>query len=611
MYEITISNSVTTISKGSRAPPVADATTADLLSATEHRQFWYRVTGGVVELGAGNVVGTGTIVSYVDATPLTPTHIGVSTAFQEADFTSVCFDLGSQLTAADMFDIQVGSGQITMRRDGLDYEAVRSYSFEVTTTDDGAGSLTDTAIVRVDVTDENEAPVFVDDCPSKATVVGCFTVDENSGVGTAVASTNGGAAYANGVFGQDPDVLDGQTVTYALLPTGNVDGAFAIDAATGAITVAADVLNHEGATPEYHLTVAVTDSFEEDPIETRASIVVTVADINEAPVIEGTSSCACLHMRAVWLTLLGVCDVNVCTDTERHVRESTETPASIDDNSSVVGTTVGAPLPSTDVDDPTLDIGKRTYAIVGGDAEDVFTINANTGQISLAKMTPNYEDEEANRWELTVEVTDLGGLSDTATITIVVDDVNEPPIIEAATRSIAENSDEGTLIGLPLPASDPDLGQTLTYAITDGEGRGVFKISPCSGQLEVLKPLNYEEQNSYTMVVTVTDDGADPARLTDTAIVTVNIVDVNEQPFIAPATRNIDENSPVNAQVGDAIPASDPDTRRPDVLTYTIEGGNDLGYFAIDASTGTITVAEAKLDYETRTKCTCGCGCCV
>ena len=78
----------------------------------------------------------------------------------------------------------------------------------------------------------------------------------------------------------------------------------------------------------------------------------------------------------MWLTLLGVCDVIVCTDTERHVRESTETPASIDDNSSVVGTTVGAPLPSTDVDDPTLDIGKRTYAIVGGDAEDVFTINA-------------------------------------------------------------------------------------------------------------------------------------------------------------------------------------------------------------------------------------------
>ena len=287
-------------------------------------------------------------------------------------------------------------------------DELRSYSFEVTTTDDGAGSLSDTAIVRVNVQDVNEAPAFVDDCPTSiAGVVGCFSVNENSAVGTTVASTNPSAAYPTGVYGTDPDTLDGQTVTYSLLPTGNVGGAFTIDANTGVLSVAASVLDHEGSTPSYTLTVAVTDSFEDAPIQTRAQVVITVEDVNEAPVI---------------------------VDTTRHVRESTDSPPSIDDMSSVVGTAVGAPIPSSDVDDPSLDIGKRTYSIVAGDDAGVFTIHATTGQIQLAQAVPNYEDEDLDGWELTVRVTDLGGLTDDAVVTVVVDDVNEPPSIEPAVR---------------------------------------------------------------------------------------------------------------------------------------------------------------------------------
>lgn len=80
---------------------------------------------GTLEVGTGSTIGSNVVVSYTDASPLDARTIAVSTAGSVADFTSICFDLGGQPTAADMFDVQVGSGQISMRKAGLNYEGVR------------------------------------------------------------------------------------------------------------------------------------------------------------------------------------------------------------------------------------------------------------------------------------------------------------------------------------------------------------------------------------------------------------------------------------------------------------------------------------------------------
>ena len=65
--------------------------------------------------------------------------------------------------------------------------------------------------------------------------------------------------------------------------------------------------------------------------------------------------------------------------------------------------------------------------------------------------------------------------------------------------------------------------------------------------------------------------------------------------FPGPATRSIAENSPAGTSVGSAVTAKDSDG---DTLTYSLSG-TDAGKFAIDASTGQITVgAGTVLDYE-------------
>ena len=71
----------------------------------------------------------------------------------------------------------------------------------------------------------------------------------------------------------------------------------------------------------------------------------------------------------------------------------------------------------------------------------------------------------------------------------------------------------------------------------------------------------------------------------------------NRPPEIANQSFAVNENSANGAIVG-TVAASDPDAGQ--ALTYQITAGNASGAFAIDASTGQITVANgAALDYET------------
>lgn len=106
---------------------------------------------------------------------------------------------------------------------------------------------------------------------------------------------------------------------------------------------------------------------------------------------------------------------------------------------------------------------------------------------------------------------------------------NRAPNIAATTFSVPENSAAGTSFGV-VSASDPDLGQSHSYAITGGSGAGLFAINPATGVLSVAAGANldYETQANYDLVVTVTDSGT-PA-LSASATMAISITDVVETP---------------------------------------------------------------------------------
>ncbi|MCY2925939.1 MAG: cadherin domain-containing protein [Planctomycetota bacterium] len=405
------------------------------------------------------------------------------------------------------FAINPATGRITVA-DGskLNYEARASYTLTVTVTD--SHSASDTATITVDLNDVNEAPVV-----QNAT----FAVDENSGDG----------AFVGVVTAVDPDA--GDSVSYEIT-VGNGDGAFAIDEATGEITVADGAQLDFEARPSYVLTVLVTDTAANTG---TASVTVNVQNANEAPV--ANSDTFTVNERAA--------------------------------NGTFVGVVTAA--------DP--DAGDSLhYAITEGNDDGAFAINALTGRITVADGAKlNYQDLAS--YDLAVTVTDSHGASDTAAITVDVNDLNDPPVAENDAFSVDENSGHGDYVGV-VTASDPDADDALSYAIT-----------------AVADPtqLNFEARAGYTLTVRVTDSAANTA----TATITVEVNDVNEAPIAQDGAFSVNEGAADGTVVG-TVTASDPDAG--ESLSYEIAAGNDDGAFAIDGETGQITVADGTmLNFDT------------
>ena len=113
------------------------------------------------------------------------------------------------------------------------------------------------------------------------------------------------------------------------------------------------------------------------------------------------------------------------------------------------------------------------------------------------------------------------------------------PILADASYSVEENSVAGLVLGT-LVATDPDESapnNTLTYKVLSGNNAGMFALSD-AGKLSVAKDgLDYESVTSYTLTVQVLDAGT--PSLSDTAIVKISVLNVNEKPVVIESSSSI------------------------------------------------------------------------
>ncbi len=160
---------------------------------------------------------------------------------------------------------------------------------------------------------------------------------------------------------------------------------------------------------------------------------------------------------------------------------------------------------------------------------------------------------------------------------------------------VSEKSSNGDAFG-QVSATDPDVGDTLTYTITGGTGMGIFALNPSTGILTVANAaaLDYETITSYTLDILVTDTGG----LTDTATITINVLDVpeNTAPVINPlGPLSVAENAVVNTVLG-TVTSTDAESN---TVTYAITAGNTDNLFAINSTTGAIRLSSTTLlNYE-------------
>jgi uncharacterized delta-60 repeat protein len=451
-------------------------------------------------------------------------------------------DLGQQLTwsfgpgAGDLsraFSLNASNGRLTVvDRSLLNFEVVPAFALPIVVTDNASPALSAYASAIVFLRDVNEAPVIVP--------LG-YQVDENTATGTVIGA----------VLASDED-SGGANVTYALTGS-SVPGAFSVDSATGEIRVASSgLLNFEQSSA---ITLNVTVTEIGTSLSGMGTLTVALRDLNEVPVIANQSF----------------------------------STAENSPNSTVIGTVIAS--------DP--DSGQGlSYSLTASSFPGALSLNSSTGHITVANSSLlNYE--AASVISLSVSVADNGNpsLVSTATVTVSLTNVNEAPVMSDATFSVREYLNSGLIAGT-MAVSDPDAGQSLRFAIVDSSVPEAFMIHLTTGEILVWNPqfLDYETVTSITLTVSVTDSGS--PQLSDTATVVISINDINESPVMGSQTFSIAEMAANGTEVGMVV-GSDVDQGQS--LTWEIFSSPVPGAFAIDSSTGRLTVANSSLlDFESR-----------
>ncbi|QDT97380.1 cadherin domain-containing protein [Gimesia aquarii] len=257
-------------------------------------------------------------------------------------------------------------------------------------------------------------------------------------------------------------------------------------------------------------------------------------------------------------------------------------------NSTSLGTIV-----STDPDVPP---DSLAFSVTGGTGQTAFAVSTS-GEITVADES-QLDFETTTSFDLEILVTDSAGATDTATITIDLNPLNDnAPVAANQIRSVDENAINGTNVGAVIVATDDDLpGDTLTFSETGGTGAAAFDITS-DGQIVVADQslLDFETNPTFTLDILVDDN----AGLTTPATITIDLNPLNDNaPVVANQIRSVDENAINGTNVGAVIVATDDDLPG-DTLTFSETGGTGSAAFDI-TSDGQIVVADQSLlDFET------------
>ena len=472
----------------------------------------------------------------------------------------------------------------------------------------------------------NRAPSF----PSDAVA---YPVDENTAAGRAVGVP---------VVAADPE---GDTLTYSLLGGGDV---LAINPATGQLLTTATPLNHE-MQDSHRVTVEVSDgkdSNDEPDAEIDASVdvVVTVVDVDEAPVVSGPQSIDFVENgldllvgsysaadpdgKAVNLSLAGddaskfelssgalrfraSPDFEVRADLDRdNVYEATvradDGTMTGDRNVTVtVGDVDEAPVvsgpQSIEFVENGLDllVGSYSAADPDGKAVNLSLVGDDASKFELSsgalrfRASPDFEVradlDGDNVYEATVR-SDDGTMTGDLDATVTVINVNED-------GSLVLSSDQPR-VDVSLRAELSDLDEVVSTvwvwerALSSGGPWSVITGETSNSYMPVLA-----DRAQYLRVTATYEDGFGPDNTEARAAslpVRLN-PDTNSAPMFEDGTLTLSvaEDASISDPLGAAVRATDVEDT---ALTYTLAGGG--GSFSIDRSTGQIRVAAA-LNHET------------
>ena len=477
------------------------------------------------------------------------------------------------LTAFD-----ANAGTYTYQPDA-DFVGGDTFTFRV---NDGTNN-SNTAIVSINVTPVNDAPVASD---------GSLTATEDTPAnGTLVAND-----------------VDGDALTYSVATQPSNGTVVITDASTGAYTYTPDA-NFNGADT---FTFVANDG---TVGSNTATVSVTVNPANDAPVASDGNLSAQEDMSANGTLVASDIDGDALTYaiatqpsngvvviTDASTGAYTYTPdadfnggdsftfvandGSVDSNTATITVTVSAlndaPVAS-DASEATDEDVAYSATLVAVDAEGdaltyaiatqpsngtVVITDASTGAYTYTPDA-NFNGGDA----FTFVANDGSADSNTATVSVTVNPINDAPVASDGNLSVQEDVvANGTLV-----ASDID-GDALTYAVVAQPANGVVVITDAStGAYTYTPDANYVGNDPFTFSV---NDGTIDSNV---ATVTVNVGGSNDTPVAMDSSETTDEDVALTS----TLLASDADG---DVLVFSVATQPSNGVVVItDASTGAYT----------------------
>ncbi|MFC1524684.1 tandem-95 repeat protein, partial [Thermodesulfobacteriota bacterium] len=454
---------------------------------------------------------------------------------------------------------------------------VDTFTFKV---NDGTFDST-TATVTVTINPVNDAPsanagtlVLNEDVPGGG-VLGASDVEGDSLIFAIVSNGNKGAAL----------ITNPSTGVYTYIPNQNSNGTDSftfkvndgvLDSATVTMTVTINGVNDAPSALNGILNI----NEDSDGSDTLMASDVEGDSLTFAIVSNGTKGNAVITPATGAYTYTpnpnangedsftfkvndGALDSNTATVTV-NITSVNDAPAASSSTMTINEDVVGSSF--LNADDPDGDV--LTFLLVTDGGKGTVSITGSTGAYTY---TPDPDANGSDSFSFKVNDGTLD--SNTASVTVTINSVNDAPVASAGVLATDEDTDgNGTLVG-----NDVDLGDILTYLLVTDGTKGTVGITPATGAYTYTPNSDASGTDSFSFKV---NDGTVDS---NTATVAVTINSLNDAPVAIAGSLVTDE----DVVGSDTLMGSDDDVG--DTLTYLMVADGAMGTVSITPATGAYT----------------------
>jgi hypothetical protein len=266
----------------------------------------------------------------------------------------------------------------------------------------------------------------------------------------------------------------------------------------------------------------------------------------------------------------GGCATATVTVTVRNPPDARDDAANTAEDAPV---TVAVPANDSDLDG---DLDATSVTVTSGPSAGSVSVNGGTGAITY---TPNANVNGGDSFVYQICDSGSPALCDTATVSITVNAVNDPPDAVADSATTAED----TATTVDVVANDTDVEGNLdptTVSISAAPANGSTSVDPVTGAVTYTPATNYNGADSFTYQV------CDTLGACETATVSITVTSVNDAPVANDDAAITAEDTPV----GIDVLANDVDVDgNLDPTTVAIVSGPANGSTSVNATTGEVT----------------------